>query len=66
MVLAFNVIMLALLELPLVGFAVAPDWTRDTVDRFKGWFARNARRLAAQIALILGILLTARGLIYLL
>jgi hypothetical protein len=64
MVLAFNVIMLALLELPLVGFAVAPDWTRDAVDRLKAWFARNARHLAAQIALILGILLIARGLIY--
>ncbi|MFL5906199.1 MAG: GAP family protein [Solirubrobacterales bacterium] len=65
MVLLFNLIMLALLELPLIGFVVAPDWTRDAVDRFKGWFARNARRLAARIALIIGVLLIVRGLIYL-
>jgi hypothetical protein len=66
MVLLFNVIMLALLELPLIGFTVAPDWTRDTVDRFREWFSRNARRLASRIALIIGALLIIRGLVYLL
>src|SRR5262245_1348319 len=63
-VVLFNVIMLALLEVPLIGFAVAPDWTRDAIDRFKGWFAQNARFLASRIALILGALLILRGLIY--
>jgi hypothetical protein len=65
MVLLFNVIMLALLEVPLIGFTVAPDWTRDAVDRFKTWFARNARRLASRIALVIGALLIVRGLVYL-
>jgi hypothetical protein len=65
-VLLFNLIMLALLELPLIGFVVAPDWTRDAVDRFKVWFAQNARRLAAQLALVIGALLILRGLINLL
>lgn len=65
MVLLFNAIMLALLEVPLIGFTFAPDWTRDAIDRFKAWFARNARRLASRIALILGTLLILRGLIYL-
>src|SRR5690242_570502 len=37
MVLLFNVIMLALLEVPLVGFTVAPDATRRAIDRFKAW-----------------------------
>jgi hypothetical protein len=64
MVLLFNVIMLALLEVPLIGFVVAPDSTRDTVDRLKAWFARNARRLASRASLILGTLLILRGLIY--
>jgi Sap, sulfolipid-1-addressing protein len=63
-VVLFNVIMLALLEVPLIGFTFAPDWTRDAIDRFKVWFARNARRLASRIALILGALLILRGLIY--
>jgi hypothetical protein len=63
-VVVFNVIMLALLEVPLIGFTFAPDWTRNAIDRFKTWFARNARRLASRITLILGALLILRGLIY--
>ena len=66
MVLLFNVIMLALLEVPLVAYAFAPEWTPRAVDRFKQWFSRNARRLAFQIALVIGLLLILRGLIYLL
>jgi hypothetical protein len=65
-VLVFNLIMLALLELPLIGFIFAPDWTPRAVDRFKEWFSRNARQLAFRAALVFGVLLTARGLIYLL
>jgi hypothetical protein len=66
MVVGFNLIMLAILELPLIGFLVAPDWTRDTVERFRQWFSRNARRLASRVALVIGVLLIVRGLIYLL
>jgi hypothetical protein len=65
MVLAFNVIMLALLELPLIGFVIAPEWTDGAVKRFREWFARNARRLASQVALVVGGLLIVRGVIYL-
>jgi hypothetical protein len=66
MVLLFNVIMLALLELPLIGFLLAPEWTPRAVDRFKAWFSRNARGLAFRVALLIGALLIVRGLIYLL
>jgi hypothetical protein len=66
MVLLFNVIMLALLELPLIGFIFAPEWTPRTVDRFKEWFSQNARRLGFRAALIFGVLLIIRGLVYLL
>jgi hypothetical protein len=65
-VLLFNVIMLALLELPLVGYIFAPDWTPRAVDRFKDWFSRNARRIAFRLALVIGVLLIVRGLIYIL
>jgi hypothetical protein len=64
MVLLFNLIMLALLEIPLVGFTVAPERTREAIDRFKAWFARNARRLASRLALVIGALLILRGLVY--
>jgi hypothetical protein len=66
MVLLFNVIMLALLEVPLIGFIFAPEWTPRAVDNFKDWFSRNARRLGFRVALVIGLLLIARGLIYLL
>jgi Sap, sulfolipid-1-addressing protein len=65
-VLLFNVIMLALLELPLIGYVFAPEWTPRAVDRFKDWFSRNARRLGFRLALVIGILLIVRGLIYIL
>ena len=65
-VLLFNVIMLALLELPLIGFIFAPDWTPRAVDRFKNWMSRNARRLGFRLALVIGVLLIVRGLIYIL
>ena len=66
MVLLFNVIMLVLLEVPLIGFVFAPEWTPRAVDRFKGWFSRNARRLGFRAALVIGLLLILKGLIYLL
>jgi Sap, sulfolipid-1-addressing protein len=65
-VLLFNVIMLALLELPLIGFIFAPEWTPRAVDRFKEWFSRNARKLGFRLALLFGVLLIVRGLIYIL
>jgi len=63
-VLLVNVIMLLLLELPLIGYIVAPEWTPQAVDRFKAFVARNARRVLFRLALIVGILLVIRGLIY--
>ena len=58
--------MLALLEVPLIGFIFAPEWTPRAVDRFKEWFSRNARLLGFRAALVIGVLLIVRGLIYLL
>ena len=61
LVLGFNLIMLALLELPLIAFAVAPEWTTGAIDRFKAWFARNSSVLGFRLAMIFGLLLIARG-----
>jgi hypothetical protein len=66
LVLLFNLIMLALLELPLIGFIFAPEWTPRAVDRFKEWISRNMRRIGFRAALVFGALLIARGLVYLL
>lgn len=66
LVLMVNVIMLALLEIPLIGFVVAPEQTSGAVAGVKAWFARNARRIVVTGAAGLGALLIVRGLVTLL
>lgn len=65
-VVAFNLIMLALLEIPLVCFVVAPDWTPRAIDRARVWVGRHARRFAVTMLTALGVLLVIKGLIELL
>jgi Sap-like sulfolipid-1-addressing protein len=65
-VLAFNLIMLSLLEVPLVCFTVAPDWTPQAVQRAQAWVRRHARRFAATALTVLGVLLTGTGVVELL
>jgi hypothetical protein len=64
-VLIFCLIQQLLLELPLLGFYLAPDWTARAVVRFREWIAKNAARAAGYVALTLGCLLIIRGTIYL-
>ncbi len=54
------------LELPLVGYLFAPDRTQDTVDRFRAWMGRSGRTAAVVGAGVIGVWLTARGVITLL
>jgi hypothetical protein len=63
LVLGFNLIMLILLELPLVGYFVAPKQTPVVVERFKDWLNRNGRRAAAWGLAAVGVLLVIRGVI---
>jgi hypothetical protein len=62
-VLAFNVIMLALLELPLLGYATRPRETAAAVQRFSSWLSRRGGRVALIGAAILGVILIGRGVI---
>jgi Sap-like sulfolipid-1-addressing protein len=66
MVLGFNVIMLMLLELPLIAYTFAPDWTPDAINRLKAWFSRNSKKFAFRLAGGVGMLLVVRGIIELL
>lgn len=63
LVVAFNLVMLALLEIPLLGFAIAPSWTVGAVDRAKAWIARHGRRSTVTALIALGTLLVIKGLI---
>jgi hypothetical protein len=63
LVIMVNLIMLLPLELPLISFTVAPDWTPTAIDRTKRWFARNGHKIAVYGTAILGALLVIRGII---
>jgi hypothetical protein len=62
-ILSFNVLLMILLIVPLVGFFVAPDRTMVEVQRFRAWLTRSGRRMAINGAAILGVLLLIRGVI---
>jgi hypothetical protein len=62
-VLAFNAIMLILLELPLLGYATRPEWTAATVTRFSSWLTRRGGRAVLIAGAVAGVLLIARGVI---
>jgi len=60
-VVAFNLIMLLLLELPLLGYAIRPEATAAAVSRFSAWLTRSGGRIALAGAVVIGIALIARG-----
>jgi Sap, sulfolipid-1-addressing protein len=60
-VIGFNLIMLILLELPLLGYALAPDWTPGAVERAKAWVGRNGHKAAVVALTVLGVALVIKG-----
>ena len=66
LVVSFCLIQLVLLELPLLGYAFAPEQTQDAVARFRAWLGRSGRSVGIIGSGVLGVLLVARGLIGLL
>jgi hypothetical protein len=62
-IVAYNLILLILLEIPLVGFYVAPERTVVEVQRFRGWLTRNGRAMATVVAAVLGLFLIVRGIV---
>jgi hypothetical protein len=63
LVVVFCVIQQLLLEVPLLGYVFAPDWTKDAVARFRDWLARSGRRAGIRVAAVIGVLLIVRGVI---
>jgi Sap, sulfolipid-1-addressing protein len=63
LVVGFCVIQQLLLELPLLGYVFAPDWTQDTITRFRDWMGRKGRTAAIIGAAVIGVLLLVRGLL---
>jgi len=65
LVVFFCVMQQLLLELPLLGYVFAPEWTQDTVIRFRAWLDRRGRLLGVIGAVAIGAFLVIRGLIIL-
>lgn len=66
LVIGFCLIQQLLLELPLLGYIFAPEWTQGAVAGFRAWLARSGRRAAVIGAAVIGTFLLVRGLIELL
>lgn len=64
-VLAWNVIMLLLLEVPIVAYAFAPERTATAVTGFKNWLTRDESRIAYWCTLIAGAALLVIGVVHL-
>jgi hypothetical protein len=62
-ILGFNAMLLILLEIPLIGYLIAPERTVVAVQDFKAWLSRNGLRAGIYAAAGLGGLLIIRGLI---
>jgi Sap, sulfolipid-1-addressing protein len=62
-IIGFNVMLLVLLEIPLVGYFVAPERTVVEVQRFRAWLSRSGRRMAIYGAAGIGAFLIVRGMI---
>ena len=60
-VVVFCLIQQLLLELPLLGYAVAPERTQVAVERFRDWIAVNGRRAGGWVLAVIGVLLVIRG-----
>lgn len=63
LVVGFCIVQLTFIELPLLGYALAPERTQDRVVRFRAWLSRNGRLVAIRLAAVLGGLLILRGIL---
>jgi Sap, sulfolipid-1-addressing protein len=66
LVVFFCIMQQLFLELPLLGYMFAPDGTQEAVNRFRAWMGRRGRTAAVIGAFVVGLWLTARGVITLL
>jgi len=61
--LLFNVIMFALVELPIVAYVVNPEGAAGLVERGSQWGHAHSRVIAIWLAMIVGVWLVMKGII---
>ena len=63
LVIGFNLVMLWLLEVPLISFVIAPDWTPRAIERAKAWVSRHTHTFAVRGLTLFGVLMIIKGII---
>jgi len=61
--LIFNVIMFALVEIPIVAYVVNPTGAAGLVERASGWGHRHSREVAIGLATVVGVWLIVKGIV---
>jgi Sap, sulfolipid-1-addressing protein len=62
LVVVVNLILLLLVEVPLLSYLLAEDWTPGAVERFNRWLRENRRRIMITVAVVVGAALVFRSL----
>lgn len=62
-VVGFNLVMLVMAEVPLMGYWLAPERTVELVNGFNSWLGSHSRQLAMVLCGAAGTILVARGVI---
>lgn len=62
-IIGFNLVMLMLLELPLLGFFIAPEWTQRQVAAARAQVSRHGRQIALSGLRLVGAALILKGLV---
>ena len=60
-IVAFNLIMFVLAEVPLVGYALRPERTRELLNAANDWLGGHSRQIVMALCLAVGTFLLARG-----
>jgi hypothetical protein len=55
--------MFAFIEIPLLGYAVAPEQTARLTARFNAWLDRTGPRVGIAVLALIGVYMIARGLL---
>ncbi len=62
-ILVFNVIMFALVEVPIVAYLINPQGAAGLVERASNWGHRHSREVAIGLATVVGVWLIVKGII---
>jgi hypothetical protein len=61
-IVCFYIIVFTFIEVPIVGFIFAPEWTAGIATRFNTWVQANYLWLASWVLLVFGSVEFVRGL----